>query len=318
MKLLVTGGAGFIGSNFIDLALNGKLGLDFEKIVVLDKLTYAANLEFVENVKSNPSIEFIEGDISNDSLLEKIFPNIDIVVNFAAESHVDRSISNSKNFVLSNILGTERLLAASLRFGVSRFVQISTDEVYGSISIGLATEISSLECNSPYSASKASADLLAMSYFKTHGLDVVITRCSNNYGSRQNSEKFIPTIIENASRGTVIPIYGNGLNSREWIHVEDHCMAISAVIKNGVTSNIYNIGTGLILSNLELARKILLLMGIDSDLLVFVEDRKGHDFRYALNSAKIRDTLGWKPKIDLDDGLKETISYYLRNNLQKR
>ena len=278
MKCLITGGAGFIGSNFIENLLSGELELEFDEICVVDKLTYAANLQFVERIKSDARVVFIQGDITDDRILDCLVPKTDVLINFAAESHVDRSISNSKEFVLSNVLGTERLLAASMRHEVSRFVQISTDEVYGSLAEGLADEESQLVCNSPYSASKGAADLIALSYYATHGLDLVITRCSNNYGRYQNYEKFIPTIIKSALNGESIPIYGNGLNSREWIHVSDHCRGIAAVTARGAPGNIYNIGSGLVMNNLELTYSILDYMQIPQNQVIHVEDRKGHDF----------------------------------------
>ncbi len=312
MNYLITGGAGFIGGNFIAAALAGKLNFNFKKIYVLDKLTYAANLGLVDEISKDSRVIFIKGDICDDSLLNEIFPDIDAVINFAAESHVDRSITESKNFILSNILGTDRLLSACVRHNVKKFLQVSTDEVYGSLEQGFADENYPLVCSSPYAASKASADLVALSYGKTHEIQIVITRCSNNYGDFQNSEKLIPTIIQQALKGNMIPIYGTGLNSREWIHVLDHCQAIATLANLQTVSNIYNIGTGNILNNLEIAKQILDLMSVSHDSISLVQDRKGHDWRYAINSSKIRQDIGWAPIMNFKSGLKSTIEYYTK------
>ena len=306
-KFLVTGGAGFIGSNFVRKIVS--LGY---KVNVLDKLTYAGNLENIRSFIESGQIVFFQGDICDPLITSEALDGVDVVVNFAAESHVDRSIENSLDFVRTNVLGTENLLARSLKAGVKTFIQISTDEVYGSIETGSWTENSQIAPNSPYSASKAAGDLLALAYFRTHGLDVRITRCSNNYGPYQLDEKLVPTLITRLIKNERLPIYGNGLNQREWIFVDDHCSAVFLVLQKGVPGNVYNIGSGLEMNNLEMAHKLVEIFGRSTDLIEFVPDRKGHDFRYSVDSQKVRE-LGFTCSVSFDEGIQMTADWYLKN-----
>ena len=312
MRLLVTGGAGFIGSNFIRYIL--KKYQDYQ-IVNLDKLTYAGNLENLADIEGDLRHEFVHGDICDPDCVQTILAEgVDAVVNFAAESHVDRSIIDSSVFVRTNIEGTRNLLDISRKNKVGRYIQISTDEIYGSLGdSGAFTENTSIAPNSPYSASKASADLLVRSYCHTHGFPAVITRCSNNYGPYQFPEKLIPLLISNAIADIPMPIYGDGMNVRDWIHVQDHCTAIDAVLHHGRTGEIYNVGGHEELPNIEVARRILAALGKSDSLLTYVEDRPGHDRRYAIDSTKLERELGWKPRITFDDGLPETIAWYRCN-----
>jgi dTDP-glucose 4,6-dehydratase len=311
MKILVTGGAGFIGSNFVkrQVTLNP---MNVSKIVILDKLTYAGNLNNFTMGERN-EFEFIQGDICDASLIERLLPGVDVILNFAAESHVDRSISSASEFVSTNTLGTQVLLEKSLKAGVGKFVQISTDEVYGSIEEGTWDEEYPLLPNSPYSASKASADLFVRAYHRTFSMDTNVTRCSNNYGPYQYPEKIIPLFTTNLIQKKKVPIYGKGLNVRDWLHVTDHCRGIEAVIKGGRPGEIYNIGGGTELNNLQLAEKILNHFGYDESEIDFVPDRLGHDTRYSVNIKKISTELGYFPSIDFRDGLEETIEFYKGN-----
>ena len=313
MRLLVTGGAGFIGSNFVRRVLSAKTS-DITSITVLDKLTYAGVLENLDPVSKLENFKFIQGDICDFQLVTKLLEDVDAVVNFAAESHVDRSIDGAMDFVQTNIVGVQVLLDAIKNSNKKiRFVQVSTDEVYGSIASGSWTEDSPLLPNSPYSASKAGGELLARAYFKTHNLDVVITRCSNNYGPYHFPEKMIPLFITNLLEGKKVPLYGDGLNVRDWLHVDDHCNGILKVLLNGRSGEIYNIGGGSELNNLELTNIILKAMGTDSSSIEYVEDRKGHDLRYSVNHQKITNELGYQPQVDFSDGLAETIKWYKEN-----
>lgn len=311
MKILITGGAGFIGSNFIGHLLNEHP--DY-KIVNLDALTYAGNLENLKEVQSRPGYSFIHGRIEDEKLVDGLMAGIDIVIHFAAESHVDRSILTPKVFLTTNILGTQVLLEAALRHKVKLFFQISTDEVYGALGLGTKKKFSEnthLHPNSPYSASKASAELMAQAYQRTYGLPVIITRCSNNYGPRQHPEKFIPTVILNALQDKPVPIYGDGLYVRDWIHVLDHCRAIDMIMHQGSPGEIYNIGADEEWANINLARSILKILGKPESLLTSVKDRPGHDRRYAIDSSKLRIILGWKPAIRLEKGLADTVQWYV-------
>ena len=313
MRLLVTGGAGFIGSNFVRRVLSAKTS-DITSITVLDKLTYAGVLENLDPVSKLENFKFIQGDICDFQLVTKLLEDVDAVVNFAAESHVDRSINGAMDFVQTNIVGVQVLLDAIKNSNKKiRFVQVSTDEVYGSIASGSWTEDSPLLPNSPYSASKAGGELLARAYFKTHNLDVVITRCSNNYGPYHFPEKMIPLFITNLLEGKKVPLYGDGLNIRDWLHVDDHCDGILKVLLKGRSGEIYNIGGGSELNNLELTNIILKAMGTDSSSIEYVEDRKGHDLRYSVNHQKITNELGYQPQVDFSDGLAETIKWYKEN-----
>jgi dTDP-glucose 4,6-dehydratase len=311
MRLLVTGGAGFIGSNYVRRIVDGSLK-GITELLVLDKLTYAGTLRNFDSIPSN-SFEFIQGDICDEGLVSKLTSRVDAVVNFAAESHVDRSISNPASFIETNIKGTQTLLDAAKKLGDKRYVQISTDEVYGTISEGSWTEDFPLLPNSPYSASKASADLITRSYFRTFGLNASITRCSNNYGPNQFPEKVIPLFITNLMDGKKVPLYGEGLNVRDWLHVDDHCRGIHSVLLKGKAGEIYNIGGGEELTNRELTQTILASFGKGEESIEYVPDRLGHDFRYSVNIEKISTELGYQPKVPFKEGIRETIKWYQDN-----
>ncbi len=314
MRILVTGAAGFIGSNYVRRLIGGEYpGHEDARVVVLDKLTYAGNLANLEPVMADPRLRFVQGDILDAELVDDLMTETDVVVHFAAESHVDRSIDGGGDFVLTNVLGTQVLLDAARRRNVSRFVHVSTDEVYGSIESGSWTEDHLLEPNSPYSASKAGSDLLARAYSRTHGLDVVITRCSNNYGPYQYPEKVIPLFITNLMDGLTVPLYGEGLNVRDWLHVDDHCRGIQLVFDKGRAGEIYNIGGGTELTNRELTERLLAAVGADWSSVRRVADRKGHDLRYSVDISKISDELGYQPQVDFGRGLAETIAWYREN-----
>lgn len=311
MRVLVTGGAGFIGSNFVRRIVDGSLsGIDH--VTVLDKLTYAGTLTNLETLPKE-SFEFVQGDIGDSDLVNSLASRHDAIVNFAAESHVDRSITGAKDFVVTNVLGTQNLLDSALRNEVRTFVQISTDEVYGTIDEGSWHEEYPLLPNSPYSASKASADLLVRSYHRTFGLDARITRCSNNYGPHQFPEKFIPLFVTNLIDGKKVPLYGKGMNVRDWLHVDDHCRGIHAVLMKGKSGQIYNIGGGQELTNKELTSIILEKMGRDDSSIEFVQDRLGHDLRYSVSIEKISAELGYEPMVRFEDGISETIEWYKAN-----
>ena len=311
MKLLITGGAGFIGSNFIHHIL-GKYPT--YKIINLDKLTYCGNLDNLREVEDNQNYKFIQGDICDRAKIAEIFESEkpDFVINFAAETHVDRSILDPHTFTETNVLGTHILLETAKKFGIEKFLHISTDETYGSVENGKFKEDDILMPNSPYSASKASADLLARSYYKTFSLPVIITRSSNNYGPYQFPEKVIPLFISNILEGKKVPLYGTGKNIRDWIFVLDNCEGIDAVLHNGKIGEIYNIGGGNEVTNLELTRIILDELGKDESQIEYVEDRLGHDFRYALDIEKAK-KIGWEPKHSFEEAIRETIKWYLEN-----
>lgn len=309
MKLLITGGAGFIGSHVVLDAL--KKGY---AVVNLDALTYASNLENLKAVENNKNYKFIKGDIFDKAFLETLFKteNFDAVIHLAAETHVDFSISNPSIFIETNVLGTQNLLEMALKNKIKKFVHVSTDEVYGELNFEAAafTENHNLKPNSPYSASKASSDLLVRSYYKTFGLNTCITRCSNNYGPHQDASKLLPKVILNALKEQKIPIYGKGKNIRDWLFVEDHSKAILTVLEKGIPGEIYNIGGDNEQSNIEIVRKILNILGKSESLIKFVPDRLGHDFRYAINAKKIKKELGWNPSQDFDKNLKKTIQWF--------
>ena len=311
MKLLITGGAGFIGSNYLRQIVSGELS-GISEITVVDKLTYAGNLENFESL-SGDSFNFVEADICDFDLMNKLVASHDAIVNFAAESHVDRSISSVENFVATNISGTANLLTLANNHSLSKFVQISTDEVYGSIEQGSWSETEPLLPNSPYSATKASADLMCRSFFKTYGLNVSITRASNNYGPSQYPEKLIPLAITNLLLGESVPIYGAGLNIRDWIFVKDHCKAIHQVLFEGSAGEIYNIGGGQELSNIHIVKQIMEILGVSDTRIEFVADRLGHDWRYSVDTRKIENNLGFQTEVSLESGLRETISWYETN-----
>ncbi|MWV46687.1 dTDP-glucose 4,6-dehydratase [Paenibacillus sp. HJL G12] len=312
MKLLVTGGAGFIGSNFMLYMLQQHP--DYQ-IVNVDSLTYAGNLENLKSIENHPNYTFSKTDITDAKAVDTLFQQgIDVVVNFAAESHVDRSILEPEVFVKTNVLGTQVLLDAAKKYGVTKYVQVSTDEVYGTLGVtGLFTEETPLTPNSPYSASKAGGDLLVRAYHETFGLPVNITRCSNNYGPYQFPEKLIPLIISRALNDQALPIYGDGLNIRDWLYVEDHCSAIDLVIHNGRIGEVYNIGGNNERTNLHIVKTILQELKKPESLITYVQDRPGHDRRYGIDPTKITQELGWKPKHNFETGIKETIQWYLNN-----
>ena len=309
MNLLITGGCGFIGSNFIKYMLDNHQDC---RITNLDKLTYAGNPENLGDIEKSRNYQFMRGDICDAGLVKRLMKDADAVINFAASTHVDRSIKNSEEFIRTNVEGTCVLLDAALQSNIKKFLQISTDEVYGSILEGSFKETDTLHPNSPYAASKASADLLAMSYFVTHGLPVVITRTCNNFGPYQYPEKVIPLFITNLLEGKKVPLYGDGLNVREWIYVKDNCEAIDFILHNGKAGEIYNVGSGNEKTNLGLTNLILNELIKDERFIEFVPDRKGHDKRYALDCSKIND-IGWKPEHDFRDALKKTIKWYKEN-----
>lgn len=316
MKFLVTGGAGFIGGNFIHYLMDAYPN---DKIICLDKLTYAGNLETLEPVFKNDNFKFIKGDIADRSFIYKLFENEkpDVVVNFAAESHVDRSITNPDVFLQTNVIGTGVLLDACREYGIQRFHQVSTDEVYGDLPLDrpdlLFTEETPIHASSPYSASKASADLLVLAYYRTYKLPVTISRCSNNYGPYQFPEKLIPLMIVNALNNKSLPVYGKGENIRDWLYVIDHCRAIDLIVRKGSEGEIYNIGGHNEKSNLAVVKTILKELGKNEDLIQFVADRPGHDRRYAIDATKINKELGWEPVTVFDEGIKMTIRWYLEN-----
>jgi dTDP-glucose 4,6-dehydratase len=310
MKLLITGGAGFIGSNFVQYILERYP--EYE-VVDLDALTYAGSLDNLKEVMDNPRHRFVRGRIEDGELVDRLVPGVDAIINFAAESHVDRSIVEPQVFIKTNVMGTQVLLDAALRHKVKLFYQISTDEVYGALQLDSKerfTEESQLRPNSPYSASKTAADLLAWAYYRTYGLPVVISRCSNNYGPRQHPEKFIPTVILNALQDKAIPIYGDGLYVRDWIHVLDHCRAIDLILHKGKAGEVYNVGADNELANIDLAKMILRILGKPESLLTSVKDRPGHDRRYAIESARIRESLAWAPGKDFQFQLTATVDWY--------
>jgi len=314
MRLLVTGGAGFIGSTFVRRVLRDEEPtLVGAEVVVLDKLTYAGNEANLTAVSGDPRYRFVKGDICDGLLVREVLAGVDVVVHFAAESHVDRSILGADPFVVTNVVGTQVLLQSALEVGVGRFVHVSTDEVYGSIETGSWSERHLLEPNSPYAASKASSDLLARAYARTHGIDVRITRCSNNYGPYQYPEKVIPLFVTNLLDGLTVPLYGDGLNVRDWLHVDDHCRGIALVLDGGRAGEVYNIGGGTELTNIELTTRLIAALGADWSKVRPVEDRKAHDRRYCVDWTKIHNELGYAPVVGFDEGLTATVRWYAEN-----
>ncbi|WP_329619109.1 dTDP-glucose 4,6-dehydratase [Streptomyces sp. NBC_01255] len=313
MNLLVTGAAGFIGSAYVRmlLAADATQGSGVSRVTVLDSLTYAGSLDNLD--LGDPRLTFVRGDICDARLVDKLMEQADQVVHFAAESHVDRSIASADAFVRTNVTGTQTLLDAALRHDVDRFVHVSTDEVYGSVESGSRTEQDPLDPNSPYAASKAASDLLALSYHRTHGLDVRVTRCSNNYGPRQFPEKIIPLFLTSLLDGGDVPLYGDGLNRRDWLHVDDHCAAVELVRTGGAPGRVYNISGGIELSNRELTGLLLAACGADWARVLHVPDRKGHDRRYSIDCTRIRTELGYSPRRDFTSGLAETFAWYRDN-----
>lgn len=316
MKLLVTGGAGFIGSNFIYYILD-KYTCD--EVVCIDALTYAGNYSTLEEALKNKNFKFVKGDITDRQTVNELFEEekFDAVVNFAAESHVDRSIENPEIFLKTNILGTQVLMDSCLKYGVKRYHQVSTDEVYGDLPLDrpdlLFTENTPIKTSSPYSASKASADLLVLAYHRTFGLNATISRCSNNYGPYHFPEKLIPLMIINVLNNKPLPVYGKGENVRDWLYVTDHCSAIDLIVRNGKSGEVYNVGGNNERTNIFIVKTIIKELGASEELITYVTDRKGHDLRYAIDSTKIKNELGWKPETNFEDGIKKTIKWYLDN-----
>ncbi|GDY31333.1 dTDP-glucose 4,6-dehydratase [Gandjariella thermophila] len=314
MRVLVTGGAGFIGSHYVRQLVGGAYPAYADaEVVVLDKLTYAGCEANLAPVSGHPRLRFVRGDICDAALVSDLMRGVDVVVHFAAESHVDRSILGAAEFVTTNVVGTQVLLQCALDAGVGRFVQVSTDEVYGSIEHGSWPEEHPLQPNSPYSASKASGDLLARAYFRTHGLPVCVTRCSNNYGPYQFPEKVIPLFVTNLIEGRKVPLYGDGLNVRDWLHVDDHCRGVQLVAEKGRPGEVYNIGGGTELTNRELTARLLDIMGAGWSMVEPVPDRKGHDRRYSVDITKITNELGYAPRVPIDAGLADTVRWYREN-----
>ena len=316
MKFLITGGAGFIGSNYLHYVTD-KYKDDY--FVCLDKLTYAGNYNNIKDLEGKENYKFVKGDITDRSFIDKLFSDekFDVVINFAAESHVDNSIKNPEIFLTTNIIGTEILMDTSLKYNIKRYHQISTDEVYGDLPLDrpdlLFTEDTPLHTSSPYSTSKASADLLVMAYYRTYGLPVTISRCSNNYGPYQFPEKLIPLTIMKALNDEKIPVYGTGENVRDWIHVKDHNIGVDLIVREGKVGEVYNLGGHSERHNIDIVKTILKQMGKSEDLITFVPDRKGHDLRYAIDSSKVEKELGWERTYTFEDGIKETIDWYLNN-----
>lgn len=314
MRILITGGAGFIGSEFVRNLLSGEApSAPAPQVTVLDKLTYSGVEANLAPVSNHPNYTFVRGDICDAAVVDDVVPGHDVIVHFAAESHVDRSIAGAGPFVTTNVLGTQVLLDAARKHGVGRFVHVSTDEVYGSIDEGSWTEEWPLAPNSPYSASKAGSDLLALAYHRTHGMDVVVTRCSNNYGHYQFPEKVIPLFVTNLLDGLRVPLYGDGANIRDWLHVSDHCQGIDLVMRSGRAGEVYNIGGGTELTNKELTGLLLEACGVGWEMVDHVEDRKGHDRRYSLSIAKIQEELGYAPRVGFVEGLAATVSWFRDN-----
>ncbi|WP_144120319.1 dTDP-glucose 4,6-dehydratase [Catellatospora sichuanensis] len=313
MKILVTGGAGFIGSEYVRNVLGDVYGDVDTTVTVLDKLTYSGNIANLDVIRADPRLTFVQGDICDRALVHDVMPGHDAVVHFAAETHVDRAVHEPAAFVQTNVVGTQVLLEAAHRHGVGRFVHVSTDEVYGSIEQGSWTEDWPLAPRSAYSAAKAGSDLLALAYHTTYGLDVVVTRCSNNYGHHQFPEKVIPLFVTNLLDGGTVPLYGDGLNIRDWLHVSDHCQGINLVLAKGRAGEIYHIGGGTELNNRELTERLLTATGRDWSAVTYVADRQGHDRRYSLSIEKIRAELGYEPAVSLEDGLASTVAWYRDN-----
>ncbi|WP_166354516.1 dTDP-glucose 4,6-dehydratase [Phytoactinopolyspora limicola] len=314
MRILITGGAGFVGSHFVRSALTAQYpSLAGAHLVVLDKLTYAGNLANLEPVIGSPHLEFVPGDIRDATLVRALTARVDEVIHFAAESHVDRSIADASSFVRTNVDGTQVLLDAALQYGVERFLYISTDEVYGSITRGSCDETSPLKPSSPYSASKAAGDLLAQAYHRTHGVPVIVTRSSNNYGPYQYPEKAIPLFVTSLLDGNPVPLYGDGSHRRDWLHADDHCRAVELVRTTGRVGEVYNIGAETELSNIELTQSLLDLLGFTWDAVCHVADRPGHDHRYSVDTTKIRTELGFRPLTPISEGLPQTVAWYRDN-----
>ncbi len=313
MRVVITGAAGFIGSRLAEMLLGEADRLGYDEIVLLDALTYSGRLENLDGALRDPRARFVKGSITDELVTDEVLDGAHAVLHLAAESHVDRSITGAKVFYETNVLGTQQLLESAKRRGVERFVHVSTDEVYGSIESGAWREDHLLEPNSPYSSSKAGSDLAALAYHRTFGLNVMVTRCSNNYGPRQFPEKLIPLFVTNLFDGKKVPLYGDGLNERDWLFVDDHCRGILLVLEKGRAGEIYNIGGGTGLTNVAITRALLELCGADESMIEPVDDRLGHDRRYCVDWAKIREELGYRPSVDFDEGLARTVKWYREN-----
>jgi dTDP-glucose 4,6-dehydratase len=313
MRVVITGAAGFIGSRLSEMFLDDAERLGYDDVVLLDALTYSGRLENLEVALRDPRARFVKGSITDELVTDEVLDGAHAVLHLAAESHVDRSITGARIFYETNVLGTQQLLESAMRRGVERFVHVSTDEVYGSIESGAWREDHILEPNSPYSSSKAGSDLAALAYHRTFGLNVMVTRCSNNYGPRQFPEKLIPLFVTNLFDGQKVPLYGDGLNVRDWLFVDDHCRGILLVLAGGRPGEIYNIGGGTGLANVEITRSLLELCGADESMVEPVEDRLGHDRRYCVDWSKIREELGYRPEVDFDQGLARTVKWYRGN-----
>jgi dTDP-glucose 4,6-dehydratase len=313
MRVVITGAAGFIGSRFAELFLEQAERMGYDDVVILDALTYSGRRENLIDVLTDSRVTFVEGSILDERVTNDVLHGAHAVVHFAAESHVDRSITGARPFFETNVLGTQQLLESARRGGVERFVHVSTDEVYGSIHEGSWSEDHVLEPNSPYSSSKAGSDLAALAYHRTFGLGVVVTRCSNNYGPRQFPEKLIPLFVTNLSEGLKVPLYGDGLNVRDWLHVDDHCRGVLLVLESGRVGEIYNIGGGTELTNRAIVDQLLELCASDESMVEFVPDRLGHDRRYSVDWSKIRKELGYQPQVPFEQGLKATVQWYHEN-----
>ena len=309
MKILITGGAGFMGSNAVKYFLRNYPDV---QIVNLDKLTYAGNLENLKDVENNPRYNFIKGDIADEKIVDEAAKDVDVIINYAAETHVDRSILGPKAFITTDVLGTYALLEAAKKYNIKKYIQISTDEVFGSINDGKFTEESPFEPNSPYAASKAGGDHLCRAYFKTYNIPVIVTHSCNFFGPYQYPEKLIPLFITNLLEGKKVPVYGDGQQVREWIFAKDHCRAIDTILQKGVIGEVYNIGAGSEVSNIEITKILLKELGKDESFINYVKDRPGHDRRYAIDSSKLR-ALGWQPKTNFENGIKQTVSWYKDN-----
>lgn len=310
MKLLITGGAGFIGSNFIRYILGSYP--DYQ-IINLDKLTYAGDLRNCEDFSDNPNYEFIKGDITDSKLVNELAEKVDAIINFAAETHVDNSIKDATEFLKTNVIGTQILLDSAKKYNHKKYIQISTDEVYGEIETGEFTEKSPLKPSSPYSASKTASDMLCLAYFRTYKTPIIISRCSNNYGPNQYAEKLIPFFIKKLLAGEKVPVYGDGSNIRDWLHVRDHCRAIDLIFHDGIVGEVYNIGANEEHNNLEITKKMINILGLKDDRIEFVKDRLGHDIRYAIDANKIRNELGWEPEVEFGVGFEGVVKWYKDN-----
>ena len=314
MRLLITGGAGFIGSNFVRYILDK---YPEYQVINLDKLTYAGNLDNLADLSDNPRYSFVKGDIADRKLVDELAKKTDVIINFAAETHVDNSIKDATPFLTTNVIGTQVLIESALKHKHLRYIQISTDEVYGDTETGFFTEKSPLKPSSPYAASKAASDMLVLAYIRTYGLPAIISRCSNNYGPYQYPEKVVPFFIKKLMNGEKVPLYGDGSNVRDWLHVLDHCGAIDLILHKGKIGEVYNVGANNEHSNLEITKKMLKILNFSENRIEFVKDRPGHDIRYAIDASKLKKDLGWKPEVDFEGGFRKTVEWYKEKFIKK-